>query len=371
MTSGSRESVIEPRWDADGSLYFLSDRSNWWNLYRSRITRSAPYLDRGRNRQSAVDTRTVQLRSHRRGRAVVRYTVAARDKLGVVDLPGPESSPLWICRSWACRTFSSSRAGHRYRRRRVRKAEAALVAFDSQPGGHHILRAPGSVKLDPAFISVAEPIEFPTAGGLTAHAFYYPPTNPEASALRGREAAPRRESAWRSDESFKARIRARRPSIGPRVVSRCWMSTTAAAVALDVPTVSVSTGSGASSTSAMSSAAVKYLIDSGRIDGNAPPSEAAAPAGFTVFAALAFHDVFRAGANYYGVSDLEALARDTHKFEARYLDRLVAPLPQGRESTRRARPFATWRVSRRRSSRFRERTTKWSHRISHARLSRP
>jgi dipeptidyl aminopeptidase/acylaminoacyl peptidase len=52
--------------------------------------------------------------------------------------------------------------------------------------------------------------------------------------------------------------------------------------------------------------------------------------GFTVLAALAFHDAFKAGANYYGVSDLEPLARDTHKFESRYLDRLVAPLPEGR-----------------------------------------
>ncbi len=49
-----------------------------------------------------------------------------------------------------------------------------------------------------------------------------------------------------------------------------------------------------------------------------------------MLAVLAFHDVFKAGANYYGVSDLEALARETHKFEARYLDRLVAPLPEGR-----------------------------------------
>ena len=52
--------------------------------------------------------------------------------------------------------------------------------------------------------------------------------------------------------------------------------------------------------------------------------------GFTVLATLAFHDVFKAGANYYGVSDLEPLAHDTHKFESRYLDRLVAPLPEGR-----------------------------------------
>jgi dipeptidyl aminopeptidase/acylaminoacyl peptidase len=77
-------------------------------------------------------------------------------------------------------------------------------------------------------------------------------------------------------------------------------------------------------------AAVKYLVDEGRVDGNRVAIRGGSAGGFTVLAALAFHDVFKAGANYYGVSDLEGLARDTHKFESRYLDRLVAPLPQGR-----------------------------------------
>jgi dipeptidyl aminopeptidase/acylaminoacyl peptidase len=77
-------------------------------------------------------------------------------------------------------------------------------------------------------------------------------------------------------------------------------------------------------------AAVKHLVRAGRVDGNRAAIRGGSAGGFTVLAALAFHDVFKAGANYYGVSDLEALARDTHKFEARYLDRLVAPLPQGR-----------------------------------------
>jgi len=77
-------------------------------------------------------------------------------------------------------------------------------------------------------------------------------------------------------------------------------------------------------------AAVRYLIDEGWVDGNRTAIRGGSAGGFTVLAALAFHDVFRAGANYYGVSDLEALAHDTHKFESHYLDRLVAPLPEGR-----------------------------------------
>jgi dipeptidyl aminopeptidase/acylaminoacyl peptidase len=79
-------------------------------------------------------------------------------------------------------------------------------------------------------------------------------------------------------------------------------------------------------------AAVRYLVAAGRVDERRAAIRGGSAGGFTVLAALAFHDVFRAGANYYGVSDLEALARDTHKFESRYLDRLVAPLPQGRDT---------------------------------------
>jgi dipeptidyl aminopeptidase/acylaminoacyl peptidase len=78
-------------------------------------------------------------------------------------------------------------------------------------------------------------------------------------------------------------------------------------------------------------AGAKFLIAQKLVDGDRAAIRGNSAGGFTVLAALAFHDVFKAGANYYGVSDLEALATDTHKFESRYLDRLVAPLPEGRE----------------------------------------
>jgi dipeptidyl aminopeptidase/acylaminoacyl peptidase len=61
--------------------------------------------------------------------------------------------------------------------------------------------------------------------------------------------------------------------------------------------------------------------------------------GYTVLCALTFHDVFKAGASHYGVSDLEALAKDTHKFESRYLDRLVGPYPQQRNTYRERSPI--------------------------------
>jgi dipeptidyl aminopeptidase/acylaminoacyl peptidase len=331
ITSGSRESVIEPRWGTDGSLYFVSDRSNWWSLYRyadNRVTTvlsieaeiGSPLWTLGQSSYALTDA----------GRAVVRYTVAARDKLGLVDLSGSGKLVPLDLPFVGLSNIQLLRPGTAIAVAASATAEAALVSINLATGGYRILRAPGSVKLDPGFISVAEPIEFPTAGGLTAHAFYYPPTNPEASAPAG-EKPPLVVKVHGGPTSHS------KPEFA--LATQYWTSRGFAL--LDV-NHGGSSGFGRAYRERLNGkwgivdvgdvvAAVKYLIGSGRIDGRRAAIRGGSAGGFTVLAALAFHDVFRAGANYYGVSDLEALARDTHKFEARYLDRLVAPLPQGRE----------------------------------------
>jgi dipeptidyl aminopeptidase/acylaminoacyl peptidase len=331
LTSGVRESVLEPCWDADGSLYFLSDRSNWWNLYRLKDSHIGTALAMEAEIGSPLWTlgqSSYALTGD--GRAVVRYTIAARDHLGIVDLDGSGKLTtldlpfvgLSNIQVISPRTAAAVAASER--------AEAALVTIDLESRDYRILRAPGSVKLDSASISVAEPIEFPTAGGLTAHAFYYPPTNPEASAPPG-EKPPLVVKVHGGPTSHS------KPELA--LTTQYWTSRGFAL--LDV-NHGGSSGFGRAYRERLNGkwgvvdvgdvvAAVKYLIDSGRVDGKRAAIRGGSAGGFTVLAALAFHDVFRAGANYYGVSDLEALARDTHKFEARYLDRLVAPLPQGRE----------------------------------------
>jgi dipeptidyl aminopeptidase/acylaminoacyl peptidase len=80
----------------------------------------------------------------------------------------------------------------------------------------------------------------------------------------------------------------------------------------------------------------RYLVEKGRVDGKRLAIRGGSAGGYTTLCALTFRNVFRAGASYYGISDLEALVRDTHKFEARYLDRLVGPYP-GRQDLYRER----------------------------------
>jgi len=335
LAGGAEESVVEPRWDTDGTLYFVSDRSNWWNLYRYRDRQvtsvfafeaeiASPLWTLG---QSNYGLTGHGLTGNRR--AVVRYTVAARDRLGVVSLDSGQLTPLdlpfvglsniqLITPDTAVAIAASP------------TEEAAVVTIDLSTGTHRVLRVPGSLKLETPFISIAESIEFPTAGGLTSHAFYYPPTNPDFAGVAGEKPPLVVKVHGGPTSHSKAEL-----SMGVQY----W--TSRGFGLLDV-NHGGSSGFGRDYRQRLNGnwgvvdvgdvvAAVRYLIDQGRVDANRAAIRGGSAGGFTVLAVLAFHDVFKAGANYYGVSDLEALARDTHKFEARYLDRLVAPLPEGRE----------------------------------------
>jgi dipeptidyl aminopeptidase/acylaminoacyl peptidase len=75
----------------------------------------------------------------------------------------------------------------------------------------------------------------------------------------------------------------------------------------------------------------KYSVETFGVDPNRLIIRGSSAGGYTTLSALVFHDVFRAGASYYGVSDLEALAQETHKFEARYLDQLIGPYPERKD----------------------------------------
>ena len=329
IAGGARESVMEPRWDVAGDLYFLSDRSNWWNLYRYADKRvetvfsieaelGSPLWTLGQANYALTGD----------GRAIVRYGVDARDKIGVVSLGSGKLTPLdlpFVGLSNLQFVFPNAAAAIAA----SPTEEPAVVALDLGTGSHRVLRAPASLRLDTPFIAVAEAIEFPTAGGLAAHAFYYPPTNPEFTAPSG-EKPPLVVKVHGGPTSHS------KPELA--MGTQYWTSRGFAL--LDV-NHGGSSGFGRAYRERLKGnwgivdvgdvvCAVKHLVDKGRVDGSRAAIRGGSAGGFTVLAALAFHDVFKAGANYYGVSDLEALARDTHKFESRYLDRLVAPLPQGR-----------------------------------------
>jgi dipeptidyl aminopeptidase/acylaminoacyl peptidase len=216
--------------------------------------------------------------------------------------------------------------------------DAVVASLAIGTGTVATLRRPAPLDLDPALIARAEPIEFPTAGGRTAHAFFYPPTNPAYVGQAG-HAPPLLVKAHggptgQADPTLDLGI-------------QYWTSRGFAVVDVNY---GGSSGYGRAYRDRLRGnwgvtdvedvvAAARYLAAQGRVDPRRLAIRGGSAGGFTTLAALAFHDVFAAGASYYGVSDLEALAHDTHKFEARYLDGLVAPLPQGEAVYRQRAPI--------------------------------
>jgi dipeptidyl aminopeptidase/acylaminoacyl peptidase len=328
IAGGTREAVLEPAWDADGTLYFISDRSDWWNLYRWTGTQIEAVLSIEAELAGplwVLGQANYALTGD--GRAVLRYGVKAQDKLGVVELRTGKLQTLDVPFS-SLSSITLQSADTALAIAASQTEEAAVVSFDLRSGAYTILRAPAEMKLAPASISRAEPIEF-SSGPKSAHAFFYPPVNNGFTAPSGEK------------PPLVVKVHG-----GPTSHSKDELSlgvqfwTTRGFALLDV-------NHGGSSAFGRqyrerldgnwgivdvrdAIAAVKYLATHGRVDIERVAIRGGSAGGFTVLSALAFHDVFKAGANYYGVSDLEALAQDTHKFESRYLDRLVAPLPAGR-----------------------------------------
>jgi dipeptidyl aminopeptidase/acylaminoacyl peptidase len=215
----------------------------------------------------------------------------------------------------------------------------AVVRVDLRTGDAETVREASRSPLDPASTSVAEAIEFPTTGGRTAHAFYYPPRN----------------------QTFAAPATERPPLIvvthgGPTAAAGSTFDSsiqywTSRGFAVADVNYGGSTGYGRAYRERLDGqwgrvdvddviAAATFLVKAGRVDGNRLAIRGGSAGGYTTLAALTFRpEVFKAGASYYGISDLEALELDTHKFESRYSHGLIAPYPERRDIYRSRSPI--------------------------------
>jgi dipeptidyl aminopeptidase/acylaminoacyl peptidase len=341
VAGGPNESIYQPGWAPDGALCFASDRDGWWRLYSTYPGGVAPVLDDppaeaefGRP-QWLFGTATWAPAGA--DRLVVSFTQAGRWRLATIDLRARTLVPIaeglepleWLVAdsTHALLVAGSATTSHR------------VVRVDLETGRVRTLRSASDADVDPAEISRSEPIEFPTSNGQRAYAFYYPPKH-------ARCAAP-------SDE---------RP---PLILVSHGGPTLGATATLDMKTqfwtnrgfavVDVNYGGssgfgrayrrrldgqwGVVDVDDMVQAA-RYLVEQGKADPDRLVIRGGSAGGYTTLAALTFRPgVFTAGASYYGVSDIEALARDTHKFESRYLDHLVGPYPEARDLYRARSPI--------------------------------
>lgn len=335
IAGGPGESIFQPEWSVDGELLFVSDRSDWWNLYKTSkhgILPVSPADAEFGLPQWVFGMSTYGVAAD--GRIIASRCQAGMWQLGVItgdafeafDLPYSDISGVRVSGETVLFVGSSATLAPQ------------LVRLDIGTGEHSVLRLSSVVDLDAGYMSRPESIEFPTADGAMSYGFYYPPANRNFAAPAG--------------ELPPLIVRGHG---GPTGAASAALSlsiqfwTSRGFAVLDV-NYRGSTGFGRAYREALYGnwgvadvddmvAGAQYLVARGDADPQRLMIRGGSAGGFTTLAALAFRDTFSAGASHYGIGDLMALARDTHKFESRYLDRIVGPLPESEALYRERSPI--------------------------------
>ena len=325
IAGGPNESILQPEWSPDGRLYFISDRTGWWNLYRwndgavqplcprdaefgqpawlfgmssyafeARDSLLCVYAEEGRQGLARLDTKTLALQP-----IDTAYT----------SISGLRVSP-------SCAVFVAGSPA----------SPSVLAKLDLQTEEIEVLRRSSSIEVDDGYLSIPQPMSFRTEDKLTAHAFYYAPMNRDF-------AAPPDERPPLLVKSHGGPTSAASTNFNP--VIQYWTSRGFAV--LDV-NYGGSTGYGRAYRNRLRGQwgvvdvddcvnGALYLVEQDLVDAERLVIDGGSAGGYTTLCALTFRDVFKAGASLYGLSDLTIFVGDTHKFESRYLDSLIGPYP--------------------------------------------
>src|SRR5215210_1058797 len=343
VAGGQDDSIFQPEWSPGGTLHFVSDRIGWWNLYRWRAGHIEPLCEREAEfglPQWIFGMSTYAFVSP--VRIVCSYMERGSSHLAILDTESGELEPLEMPYSSiayvrAPEAQGEAAGGVVFRGSSPTEA-ACIVRLDPSTGLHEVLRRSGELEIDPDYLSVPEPVEFPTENGRTAHAFFYPPKNRDFVAPEG-------ELPPLLVMSHGGPTAASSTALDPGI--QYWTSRGIAV--LDV-NYGGSTGYGREYRRRLDGEwgvvdvedcanGAKYLAARGLVDGGRLMITGGSAGGYTTLCALAFTDTFAAGASHFGVSDVEALAKETHKFESRYLDRLIGPYPERADLYRERSPI--------------------------------
>ena len=327
IAGGREESIFQPEWGPDGALYFVSDRTGWWNLYRNRLAGAgdepllpmdaefgAPQWVFGMATYGFPDDRTL----------LATYTRDGIWHLLAIDLASGEVTPIESPYTDMAEPYAAG--GGAVFEVGSPTLPLAIARYDVASGAFETIKRSLDAEVDPGYLSVPESIEFPTEGGLTAHAFLYLPTNKDFVAAEG-ELPPLLVQSHGGPTG--------NTSTSLSLAMQFWTSRGFAV--LDV-NYGGSTGYGRPYRQRLTDAwgivdvddhvnGARYLIAQGLVDPERTAIRGWSASGYTTLATLAFRDLFRAGASHFGISDLETMTTDTHKFESRYLDGLIGPYP--------------------------------------------
>ena len=329
VAGGQEESIFQPEWSPDGVLHFTSDRTGWWNLYRWHEGQIEPVYEM----EAEFGGPQWQLGSSRYGfekpgNIICTYVGKGGMHLAALNTESGDLEPLHVP--------YTSMSGLRVSPGRVvfiggspvRQFELAQLHLET--GQVEVLRKSSNVQVDEGYLSPAEAIEFPTENGLTAYGYYYPPKNADFVAPEG-EKPPLLVLSHGGPTGTTSTVF--NPSI------QYWTSRGFAV--LDV-NYGGSTGYGREYRERLNGQwgvvdvddcanGALYLAERGLADPNRLAIRGGSAGGYTTLCALTFKDVFKAGASHFGIGDLETFVHDTHKFESRYLDRLVGPYPERKD----------------------------------------
>ncbi len=340
VAGGPDESIFQPSWSPAGELHFVSDRTNWWNIYRVREGIPEPLYPAesefgwpqwlfGYSAYAFLADGRIACMYGRVGVQHIALLDGVSGELLDLDLPYSAISDPYIVAEGEHIAFIGSSP----------TKPAQVVSLDFASRSVDVLRESQTIDVDAGYLSLPEPIEFSTDGGLTAHAHFYPPANKDFAAEAG--------------------------ELPPVIVATHGGPTSEATADFDLrkqfftsrgfAVVDVnyggSTGYGreyrqrlAGNWGIVDTAdcinAAKHLVAKGLVDPDRLAIRGGSAGGYTTLCALTFHDEFAVGASWYGISDLEPFAvGGTHKFESRYEVNLVGPYPEAADTYRARSPI--------------------------------
>ena len=337
IAGGATEWIAQPRWAPDGALVFVSDRSGWSNLYRWR---------QGVSEVEALAPMQAEFAGPPWVFGLADYGI---DADGTVVA---SSFDMGMMRLWSLSVGEAPRdlgvSADEIDYVRVRDGVVTFMgAFATQPralmrldlhrGREERLHEASSLTVEPAYLSAPRHIAFPTSGGRTAYAWYYPPANPDVRAPA--DQPPPLVVMTHGGPTSQA-------SVALSLERQAFSSRGFAVVDVDY---GGSTGYGRGFRDQLREQwgvvdvddctnVALWLAGQGLADRRRLAIRGGSAGGYTTLAALCFRDVFTAGTSFYGLGDLEAFTQITHKFESHYMDILVGPYPEQAERYRERSP---------------------------------
>lgn len=329
VAGGPSESICQPQWSPNGMLTFVSDRTNWWNLYQLRHDGLHQVLDMPAEfarPQWVFGRPSYDFASP--DKIICSYAQDGIWRLAAVDVTAGTLTPFELPYT----DISHVRATPE---RAVFIAGSptkpcSVVELNLKTQDVAVLRHTTGVPVENQFLSRPRQLEFPTSGGLRAHGFYYPPKNPDY------------EGPAEERPPLLVMVHGGPTSATTNTLNLAIQYWTSRGFAVLDVNYRGSSGYGRAYRDLLERAwgvvdvedcanGAQYLVDSGDVDGNRLLIRGGSAGGYTTLRTLTGESAFAAGASYYGVSDLEALTKETHKFESRYLDTLIGPYPERRD----------------------------------------